>query len=50
MIISMEASWVGRDDIYPRVWQVKLNKEQALSLLSEIQSELKKLDEGTIDE
>ena len=46
----MEASWVGRDDIYPRKWQVKLNKEQALSLISELQNALKLLDEGSIDE
>ena len=53
MIVKFEAENVGRGyeyNLYPRVWEMNISKEQALSLISELQSVLKKLDEGKIDE
>lgn len=53
LVVTFNAHNVMRGydyNLYPREWEMKLNKEQALALISELQIELKKLDSGEIDE
>jgi len=53
VIVEFEAENVARGfnyNLYPREWQMNINKEQALALMTEIQEMLRRLDLGEIDE